>query len=86
MIRSSFLLCVLAFGVSGCAEPQPFVSDYNGDSVKVTIDDVWGVSKGSDAKVVAEANRICGVKSKRAEYASSRQSSDYQMTHLFLCL
>lgn len=86
MVRSILTICAVGLSLTGCVETQPFVTDYNGESVKVTIDDPWGVSKGTDPKVVSEANRICGIKSKRAEYASSRQTAQYQTTHLFLCL
>lgn len=65
---------------------DPIVSDYNGDSVKIAMNNVFGEG-GRSAATDAEALRICQRGGKRiAEYASVRQSGEYQVEHLYLCL
>jgi hypothetical protein len=73
--------------LAGCVPAgEPIVSDYNGDSVKIAMSNAFGEGARS-AATDAEALRICQKGGKRtAEYASVRQSADYQVEHLHLCL
>lgn len=73
--------------LSGCENPAPLVSDYNGASVKITQTQIATPSDPKDPAVVGEAQRICGTAGRRAEYASTRLNPNtYEATHLFLCL
>lgn len=69
----------------GCVPATPIVSDFNGDSVKIQISQLADV-KEAEAATLAEANRICAKRGKRAEYASTRTVADYTSERLYLCL
>lgn len=71
--------------LAACIPAIPLVSDYNGDSVKIQASS-FAEGPEAEATVLAEANRICGKKGRKAEYASTRQLPDYNAEHLFLCL
>ena len=83
----TLVLPACLFALTACVPAgQPIVSDYNGDSVKIAMDNIFGEGVRSEA-TDAEALRICQKGGKRtAEYASVRQSSEYQVEHLYLCL
>lgn len=76
------LACVVA-----CGPVVPIVSEFNGDSVKIQVSVLTDDPQG-DAKVDAEALRICRSGGKRrAERASSRSIPDaYAVEYLYLCL
>jgi len=78
---------LLALTLAACVPAgEPIVSDYNGDSVKIAMENYFGEGARSEA-TDAEALRICQKGGKRtAEYASVRQSAEYQVEHLYLCL
>ncbi|MBA3908314.1 MAG: hypothetical protein C0524_00220 [Rhodobacter sp.] len=81
-VLTAFLLALAACVPAG----EPIVSDYNGDSVKIAMYNAFGEGARS-AATDAEALRICQKGGKRtAEYASVRQSAEYQVEHLYLCL
>ena len=84
-MRILFILSTLS--LAACVAPsEPLVSDYNGASVKIAMTNFAGEG-GRSAATDAEALRICQKGGKRtAEYASVRQSSEYQVEHLYLCL
>ena len=81
------LLALSALALAACVPAgEPIVSDYNGDSVKIAMNNAFGEGARS-AATDAEALRICQKGGKRtAEYASVRQSGEYQVEHLYLCL
>lgn len=85
-MKAAAPLIALLF-IAACVPPgEPIVSDYNGDSVKITMYNAFGEG-GRSAATDAEALRICQRGGKRvAEYASVRQSAEYQVEHLYLCL
>ena len=77
MLKATFPLLLL---VAACA--QPVVTEYNGDSIRIT---------GSDStvtpQILAEAQRICRTQGLQAEYASTlTYQSSFTYSHLFLCL
>ncbi len=76
---------VTMVAVSGCAEQEPIVSAYNGDSVNI-IQPVF--TTGTDAQLLAKANSICQRGSKKyAERVSQRVLPEMEGTeYLFLCL
>ena len=79
---------LIAFALLAACVPagEPIVSDFNGNSVKIAMDNYFGEGARSEA-TDAEALRICQKGGKRtAEYASVRQSAEYQVEHLYLCL
>lgn len=82
-----YLPLFAAFALAGCSADaaQPIVSDYNGASVKIAQTNFLGEGVRGP-KTDAEAQRICATGSKRAEYASTRQSGEYEVEHLYLCL
>lgn len=76
----------LVFLLAGCIPPpEPIVSEFNGDSVKVQIAG-YGDPVEAKALTQAEANRICGKRGLQAEYASTRTLPDYNIENLYLCL
>lgn len=83
----TLVLPVCLCALTACVPPgEPIVSDYNGDSVKITMYNAFGEGARSPA-TDAEALRICQKGGKKtAEYASVRQSAEYQVEHLYLCL
>jgi hypothetical protein len=77
---------LLAFTVlTACVPATPIVSDYNGESVKIQVSQLSNQEEAK-ANALAEANRICAKKGRRAEAASSRTVADYTSELLFLCL
>lgn len=66
-------------------EAVPVVSSFNGDSVGLQGPGFWGTEKPT-AAFLAEANRLCGRRGLKAEYASSRMVADYTQEHLYLCV
>ena len=72
--------------LAGCIPPpQPVVSDFNGDSVKIQIAS-YGDPADAKTPSQAEADRICAKRGRRAEYASTRTLPDYTLENLYLCL
>lgn len=89
----------LALALAGCANgpsAPPVISDFNGDSVKLNV-----ACGGGNACLHprpeddAEANRICGSRGRKAQYASSRTANEvdpvlgivmYHYEHLYLCV
>ena len=79
------MLPASAFLALAACVTEPVVSDFNGASVKIQTDAIIA-PKQSDA-TDAEATRICKAGGKkRAEYASSRDTGNYRIEHLYLCL
>lgn len=84
MRKSIFI--ILMFTLAGCIPPpEPVVSEFNGDSVKVQIAS-YGDPIEARKLTLAEANRICGRRGLHAEYASTRTLPDYNIENLYLCL
>lgn len=80
------LLALSALALAACVPAsEPIISDYNGASVKIAQDNFFGEGARNEA-TDAQAARICGKTGKKAEYASVRQSGEYQVEHLYLCL
>lgn len=79
------LLVLSAFALAACVPSQPIISDYNGDSVKIAMDNFLGGGT-RNAESDAEAARICAKGGKTAEYASTRGLDEYTLEHLYLCL
>ena len=80
------LFAVLSLAACDVEGSKPLVSDYNGASVKIAQTNFFGEGVRGP-KTDAEALRICTTGSKkRAEYASTRQSGEYEVEHLYLCL
>lgn len=85
-MKAAVPLIALAFLIACVPAGDPIISDYNGDSVKIAMNNAFGEGARS-AATDAEALRICQKGGKRiAEYASVRQSAEYQVEHLYLCL
>lgn len=83
------IACILAVVplLSACAEADPVVSDFNGDSVKIQQSTIMTVPDASRPEIVEIANKTCGAKGRKAQYASSRVGPNaYYSDHLFLCL
>lgn len=79
------LFCALAIGACTTTEAVPVVSSFNGDSVGLQGPGFWGTEKPTEA-FLAEANRLCGRRGLKAEYASSRMVAEYTQEHLYLCV
>ncbi len=72
--------------LAGCVSPsEPIVSDYNGDSVKISQYNYFSEG-GRHAGTDAEAARICAKKGRKAEYASVRYLPNSYAEHLYLCV
>jgi hypothetical protein len=72
--------------LAGCTEPEPIVSDFNGDSVKI-VTSQFAKQDEIEAKALAEADRICKTRSRKAQYVSKRSySNEYTDERLYLCL
>ena len=79
-------LAVLMLLAACVPQSKPIVSDYNGASVKIVVNNAFGEGVQS-AATDAEALRICRRGGKQtAEYASTRQLPNSQAEHLYLCL
>ncbi|UXO94030.1 hypothetical protein Pan4_43 [Pseudanabaena phage Pan4] len=78
---------LIAGSLSACTttEATPVISGFNGDSVQLQGPGFFGNEKPTDA-FLAEANRLCGRRGMKAEYASSRMVADYTLEHLYLCV
>jgi hypothetical protein len=90
-------ICALAtLFLMGCASSSPMVSDFNGDSVKVRV--ACGLAyecARPRPEDNAEAQRICGTKGKKAEFASTAPANLHNAAtgvtmenyeHLYLCV
>ena len=75
------------FTITACTttEAVPVISGFNGDSVQLQGPGFLGTEKPTEA-FLNEANRLCGRRGMKAEYASSRMVADYTMEHLYLCI
>jgi len=81
-----YLVIFAVCGLSACVPAEPIVSDFNGDSVKIQVSQLSDEAEAG-AKSLAEANRICGTRGRKAEYVSTlRDSQNYVSEHLYLCL
>ena len=83
------VIAAILFTSTACAinTPEPVVSNYNGDSVKIQATSLFGLNDETKQKMQKEASRICSKgHKKKAEYVSSRFVSDYVSESLFLCL
>ena len=80
------VLAIPALVLTACAGElaPPVVSGFNGDSV--SVQDAGMFPREPRAEVIAEAQRVCGRAGNAAEYASTRQVSDFVQEHLFLCI
>ncbi|WP_152612075.1 hypothetical protein [Ruegeria sp. ANG-S4] len=78
---------IVLMGLAGCGDPQPIVSEFNGDSVNI-ITSSFSDRQQALAASTAEAQRICQKGSKKkAEHVSVRHNPNtYQNNDLFLCL
>lgn len=78
---------IASITLSACTttEAVPVVSSFNGDSVGLQGPGFFGNEKPTPA-FLAEANRLCGRRGLKAEYASSRMVADYTLEHLYLCV
>lgn len=79
------LTAALAMSACTTTEAVPVVSSFNGDSVGLQGPGFFGTEKPTQA-FVDEANRLCGRRGMKAEYASSRMVADYTQEHLYLCV
>lgn len=73
---------VLPLAVTACVSTEPMVADYNGHTVKVVshpyaLGDNWKASP-----TYAVAVKTCG---RDAVYQGTRQTSQYQGEHVYLC-
>lgn len=87
MKATSFVTLAAALAMAACTttEAVPVISGFNGDSVSLQGPGFFGNEKPSQA-FLDEANRLCGRRGMKAEYASSRMVADYTMEHLYLCI
>lgn len=85
-MRTSILLLAMPFVLAACVPAQPIVAEFNGSSVTLAGPDFNYVDDATEARFLAEANRVCGKVGKKAEYASGRVMPNYQVEHLYLCL
>lgn len=89
------MLSLAALALTACASSAPMTSDFNGDSVTVKV--ACGLAyecQKPRAEDLAEANRICGTRGRRAEYASTAPANvvssqgitmeNYE--HLYICV
>jgi len=76
------ILAALALPACVMTAP-PVVTDFNGASVKLNTD---MMAAYPTPPTTAEANRICAMSGKRAEYASTRPIPNVGYEHLYLCL
>ena len=85
-MKKLFALPLICAPLLGCVEAQPIVSDYNGDSVKI-VTSQFDSLEYQRASAQKEADRICAVGGKKAEYASTlHDNQNYQSHNLYLCL
>ena len=88
MTRTYLALLAICL-VASCGpmpENKPIISDFNGASVKLQMQNYFGEGRPNAASQ-AEASRICATGGKRrAEYASSIAKPNYVVEHLYLCL
>ena len=98
MRRAMLIFATVTLGA--CASPgayKPMVSDFNGDSVKITVpcDLLMKECTKPRPQDQAEADRICGTKGKKAEFASTASKNEYlpslnttvyRFEHLFICV
>ena len=84
-IATFTFLAAAALASCTTTEAVPVVSSFNGDSVGLQGPGFWGNEKPTQA-FVDEANRLCGRRGMKAEYASSRMVADYTQEHLYLCV
>ena len=84
-MHNTLILAALLFLAGSIAPPQPFVSDFNGDIVRIQIAS-YGDPKDAKALSQNEADRICAKRGRWAEYASTRTLPDYNWENLYLCL
>ena len=83
MLRPA-IAAMAALSLSACvATAPPVVTDFNGASVKINTD---LMAAYPTPPATAEANRICAMDGKRAEYASTRPIPNTGYEHLYLCL
>jgi len=81
------ILAVLAsLSLSACESSPAFVSEFNGDSVKIVTRSLISVNY-RDSIAQPEAQRICQTRGKNAEYASSRiDPQTWDSESLYLCI
>jgi hypothetical protein len=84
-MKIAALMIASAATLSGCVAPNPIVSDFNGDSVKI-VESAFADPKTVQAAAQKEADRICATRGTKAEYASVRTLPEYKAEYLFLCL
>lgn len=87
-MKTSAYAAFFACGIMAACVPTeavPVISGFNGDGVQLQGPGFLGTEKPTEA-FLAEANRLCGRRGMKAEYASSRMVADYTMEHLYLCI
>lgn len=88
-LRKIVALVLIALTSAGCVEAtaEPTIGEFNGDSVRILQTNILGEGKRYEA-TDAEANRACGMRGRRAEFASHRQSpaNEFQWEYLYLCV
>lgn len=84
-MKKALPLMALGFVLTACvSQSEPIVTDFNGDSVKISQTNYFGEGARSDA-TDAEANRICKTRNRTAEFASQRILPNYIYEYLYLC-
>jgi hypothetical protein len=97
MVRLAALaVVVIALGACTTSEPiKPVVNDFNGDSVRIKVpcDFLMKECTKPRPQDQAEADRLCGTRGKKAEFASTASKNEqtpnytvYAYEHLFICV
>jgi hypothetical protein len=84
----------VALLIAGCAASPPAVSEFNGDSVKVTVHCGMGAECFKPRpEDLAQANQTCGTRGRTAQFASTatrtERSGDIDFSvadHLYICV
>ena len=91
MRRAMLIFATVTLGA--CAASQPMVSDFNGDSVKVTVRCGLGIEcQKPRPEDLAQAEKTCAVRGRKAQFASTafrtERSGDIDFSiadHLYIC-
>ena len=87
-------IAIAAVVLAGCAASQPSISEFNGDSVKVTVRCGMGAECYKPRpEDLAQANQTCGTRGRTAQFASTavrtERTGDINFSvadHLYICV